>query len=83
MELQSAEIGFKSLEVSGSTLPDDVVAAAKAADGILMAPVSTNDYPPESEGGINPSGFLRKELDEANIRPAKSFVGLPPRVGEH
>ena len=47
-------------------------------------PVSTNDYPPESEGGINPSGFLRKELDlYANIRPAKSFVGLPPRVGDH
>ena len=84
LELQSAEIGFKSLEVSGSTFPDDVVVAAKAADGILMAPVSTNDYPPESEGGINPSGFLRKELDlYANIRPAKSFVGLPPRVGDH
>ena len=27
LELQSAEIGFKSLKVSGSTLPDDVVAA--------------------------------------------------------
>ena len=84
LELQSTEIGFKSLEASGSTFPDDVVVLAKAADGILMAPVSTNDYPPESEGGINPSGFLRKELDlYANIRPAKSFVGLPPRVGDH
>ena len=84
LELQSAEIGFKSLEASGSTFPDHVVVAAKAADGILMAPVSTNDYPPESKGGINPSGFLRKELDlYANIRPAKSFVGLPPRVGDH
>ena len=46
-----------------------------------MAPVSTNEYPPESEGGINPSGFC-VELDlYANIRPTKSFVGLPPRVG--
>ena len=84
LELQSAEIGLKALEVSGSTFPDDVLFAAKAADGIVMAPVSTNDYPPESEGGINPSGFLRKELDLfANIRPAKSFIGIPPRVGEH
>ena len=84
LELQRAEIGFKALEESGSTFPNEVLIAAKAADGIIMAPVSTNDYPPESEGGINPSGFLRKELDlYANIRPAKSFVGLPPRVGDH
>ncbi len=84
LEFQRAEIGLNALEISGSTFPDDVMVAAKAADGILMGPVSTNDYPMESEGGINPSGYLRKELDlYANIRPAKSFPGLPPRVGRH
>ncbi len=84
LELQRAEIGFKALAESGSTFPNEVVIAAMAADGIIMGPVSTNDYPPEGEGGINPSGFLRKELNlYANIRPAKSFVGLPPRVGDH
>ena len=76
------DIGFVSLAASGTTFPDKVLDAAKAADGIVLGPVSTIDYPPASEGGINPSGFLRKQLDlYANIRPAKSYEGLPPRVG--
>ena len=77
LEFQRAEVGLKALEMSGSTFPNDVKDAAKAADGILMGPTSTNDYPPECDGGVNPSGFLRKELDlYANIRPARSFGWL-------
>ena len=35
------------------------------------------------EGGLNPSGELRKRLDlYANIRPARSRAGFPPRCGE-
>jgi len=77
------EIGFKSLKTSGTTFPEHVLEAARTADGIVMGPVSTFDYPPADEGGVNPSGFLRKHLDlYANIRPAKSYEGLPPRVGD-
>ena len=55
---------------------------AKAADGVLLGPVSHNDYPPVAEGGLNPSGELRKRLDlYANIRPARSHAGFPPRCG--
>ncbi|MDC1383796.1 isocitrate/isopropylmalate family dehydrogenase [Candidatus Puniceispirillum sp.] len=83
LTFQIAEIGLKALANSGSTFPDEVLALAKRSDGILIGPVSTNDYPAPSEGGINPSGLLRKELDlYANIRPAKSFDGLPLRVGD-
>ena len=57
------DIGFVSLAASGTTFPDKVLDAAKAAGGIVMGPVSTIDYPTASEGGINPSGFLRKQLD--------------------
>lgn len=79
----SHEIGFEALAKSGSTFPPAVMEAAKLADGILMGPVSTNDYPAPADGGINPSATLRKTLDlYANIRPAKSFPGLPPRVGD-
>ncbi len=78
----SHEIGFGALAKTGSTFPPAVIEAAKQADGILIGPVSTNDYPAPADGGVNPSGTLRKTLDlYANIRPAKSFPGLPPRVG--
>ena len=59
-----------------------MLAKAKAADGVLLGPVSHNEYPPAKEGGLNPSGELRKRLDlYANIRPARSRPGFPPRCG--
>ena len=71
-------IGFAALAAHGSTIPDDVIAAARAADGVILGPVSHNDYPPVAAGGLNPSGVLRKALDlYANIRPARSHDGLP------
>jgi 3-isopropylmalate dehydrogenase len=77
-----ADIGFKALKASGSTIPDAVVEKARAATGIILGPISHNDYPPVSEGGLNPSGVLRKRLDlYANIRPARSREGFPPRCG--
>jgi 3-isopropylmalate dehydrogenase len=49
---------------------------------VLLGPVSHNEYPPVAEGGLNPSGELRKRLDlYANIRPARSREGFPPRCG--
>jgi isocitrate/isopropylmalate dehydrogenase len=59
-----------SLRAHGTTLPDAAVAAAKAADGVILGPVSHNEYPPAAQGGLNPSGELRKRLDLfANIAP--------------
>ena len=58
-------------------------ARAKTADGVILGPVSHNDYPPVAQGGLNPSGELRKRLDlYANIRPARSRAGFPPRCGK-
>jgi 3-isopropylmalate dehydrogenase len=79
---ESAEIGWAAHRKSGTTLPEDVFTRAKTADGILLGPVSHNDYPPREQGGVNPSGELRKRLDlYANIRPARSRAGFPPRCG--
>jgi isocitrate/isopropylmalate dehydrogenase len=75
-------IGLESLRTQGTTLTDAAVDAAKAADGVILGPVSHNVYPPAVQGGLNPSGELRKRLDLfANIRPAKSRGGFPPRCG--
>ena len=82
LTFEDALIGFESLRVNGTTLPDGVIEAARRADGIVIGPISHNDYPPAAQGGINPSGALRMRLDLfANIRPARSRAGLPPRCG--
>lgn len=76
-------IGFDALHAHGTTFPAAALEAAKAVDGVILGPVSHNEYPPVAEGGLNPSGQLRKQLDlYANIRPAKSLAGLPPPCGK-
>ncbi len=72
-------IGLAALAGTGSTFPDAVLTAARAAVGTILGPVSHNDYP---MGQPNPSGMLRRNLDLfANIRPARTRPGLPPRAG--
>ena len=78
LRLEPHAIGLASLGRSGSTLPDAVFEACRAADGIVIGPVSHLDYPPRAQGGRNPSGDLRIGLDlYANLRPARSYDGLP------
>ena len=81
-EYDHGSVGLEPLARSGHTVPHDTLARARAADGIILGPVSHNDYPPAAEGGVNPSGFLRKHLDlYANIRPARSHPDFPARCG--
>lgn len=77
LDLSHAEIGFPALAKAGSTIPRKVIDQALDSDGVILGPVSHNEYPPREEGGLNPSGVLRKELGLfANIRPAKTFAGI-------
>ena len=64
-------IGLEALRAQGSTLPDASYEAARAADGVILGPVDHNAYPPAAQGGINPSGELRKRLDSTptSVRP--------------
>src|SRR5262245_12673710 len=77
IQTETHPIGFATLRSEGTTLPAAVLAACRAADGILLGPVSHLDYPPRAQGGINPSGELRIALDlYANIRPSRSRAGV-------
>jgi isocitrate/isopropylmalate dehydrogenase len=79
---EEVPVGLVPLQAQGTTFPESSFEAARAADGIILGPVSHNQYPPVAEGGINPSGALRKRLDLfANIRPARTRAGFPPRCG--
>jgi isocitrate/isopropylmalate dehydrogenase len=82
LRLERAEVGLRPLAAEGTTFPDGLLDRARAVDGIILGPVSHNEYPPAADGGINPSGHLRKHLDLfANIRPAKSHPDFPARCG--
>ena len=74
---ETHEIGLSRLAKDGSTFPDEVLDAARAADGIILGPVSHSDYPSRDKGGINGSAHLRVQLDlYANIRPCRSREGI-------
>ena len=78
LEFETHEVGLASLARKGTTFPPEVLDACRAADGIVIGPVSHLDYPSRAQGGANPSGDLRIALDLfANIRPARSRPSLP------
>jgi isocitrate/isopropylmalate dehydrogenase len=77
LEIERDEVGFSALDAHGTTCPDAIVERALAADGVILGPVSHNEYPPVAEGGVNPSGILRIRLDlYANLRPARTLPGV-------
>lgn len=77
LTFETRDIGLTALAESGTTLPPEVPAAVPEADGVLLGPLSTYDYPPPEKGGINPSAALRTGFDlYANIRPCRSRPGL-------
>src|SRR5690606_13563038 len=75
--------GHNSLMKHGSTVTPALLEKVKAADGLLLGPMATFDFKDEARGEINPSKLFRKELDlYANIRPARTYRGIPARLGE-
>src|SRR5690348_6001835 len=82
LQFEQRAIGVAALKEAGTTLPDAVVERARQVDGVILGPVSHNEYPPVNQGGLNPSGELRRRLDLfANVRPARTRPGLPSRSG--
>jgi isocitrate/isopropylmalate dehydrogenase len=83
LEFEFAEIGFAALAKFGTTLPEDTLERARGADGVLLGPISHLDYPPRDRGGVNVSAAFRVKLDLfANIRPARTWRGVPHRGTE-
>jgi len=75
LSFETHDVGHAALRKSGTTLPDSVVEAVKSCEGFILGPVDHFSYP---AGAKNPSGGLRILLDlYANIRPARSYEGIP------
>jgi isocitrate/isopropylmalate dehydrogenase len=78
LELEEESIGLASLAAHGTTMRPEIMARAKAADGVILGPMSTFDYPPPEAGGINPSSGFRFGLElYANMRPSYVRKGAP------
>ncbi len=76
-------VGHESLQRYGTTVRPDLLEKAKTVQGIVLGPTATYDFKDEAKGEINPSKFFRKSFDLfANIRPAKTYPGVPARFGE-
>ena len=85
-EFVPAEAGWECFQQHGTSLPDETLSAARAADAVLFGAVSSPSHP--VEGYRSPIVGLRRALDlYANIRPvhggwAKDGMGidrgLPP-----
>lgn len=74
--------GHESLRRHGATVTPALLQKVRQADGLVLGPMATYDFKDESKGEINPSKFFRKELDlYANVRPARTYAGLPNKVG--
>ena len=76
LNFPTEEVGLVALKKTGTTMPPHIVELARKAHGVLLGPVSHNDYPPRDKGGRNPSGDMRIGLDlYANIRPSRTRPG--------
>lgn len=83
LELEAALAGLDSLKRHGATVTPALLEKVKQADGLMLGPMSTFEMKDESKGEINPSKFFRKSLDlYANIRPSRTYKGMPARLGE-
>jgi homoisocitrate dehydrogenase len=70
-EFVPAEAGWECFQRHGASLPDETLAAARAADAVLFGAVSSPSHP--VEGYRSPIVRLRRALDlYANIRPVSN-----------
>src|SRR5690349_15843929 len=72
LEYVPAEAGWECFQKHGTALPDETLAAAKAADAVLFGAVGSPSFP--VPGYRSPIVALRRALDlYANIRPVSNW----------
>ena len=71
-------IGRKAYDELGYTMPPGTLEKLDTLHGWVLGPIGHQAYPKGKPNAINPHPILRKHYDLfANIRPAKSYPGLP------
>lgn len=79
--VDTAPCGLASLDRFGTSLRQEDLDAARAADGVILGPMSVKDYPLATEGGKHVPAVFRQVLDlHSNIRPSRTVPGVPSAV---
>lgn len=76
------DAGWPAIRSSGSPLPKETIDELERCHGWIMGPHDSESYPEDVKHLPNPSGGLRRHFDlYANIRPAKTYPGVPSLAG--
>src|SRR5262245_43757223 len=79
IEWERFTVGGHALDLSGSSLPDEVINSVRRNTIALKGPVAT----PIGSGFESVNVRLRKILDlYANLRPVRNLPGVPARFGD-
>src|SRR5215475_12997159 len=79
IEWERFTVGGYALDLSGSSLPDEVIESVRRNGVALKGPVAT----PIGSGFESVNVRLRKILDlYANLRPVRNLPGVPSRFGD-
>jgi 3-isopropylmalate dehydrogenase len=82
LDLVHDVVGHESHRLHATTVRPELLDIARQANGLVLGPTASLDFRDESKGEINPSKVFRKGLDLfANIRPSRTYDGLPGKVG--
>lgn len=77
LRFEKLPMGEEAIKTHGHPLPTVTKEKLQQKDGWLMGPHNNVAYPKQFQEERNPSGELRHYFDMyANIRPAKSFLGI-------
>jgi len=77
LSFEHAEAGLKAYQATGELVPEDVMKRVRAADGLILGPVDSYNYPPEVKRKTSVGGEFRTGLElYANVRPARARKGL-------
>jgi 3-isopropylmalate dehydrogenase len=78
LSYDEADAGNEALQRHGQSIPDGLLERVQAADGLVMGPMDSIHLADPSKGEVNPSAYFRRGLDlYANIRPARTYEGVP------
>ncbi len=82
LELVHLPAGLAAIRRDGHALPQATIDGLSRCHGWIMGPHDSLSYPEEARLERNPSGELRRRFDlYANIRPARTYPGVPSLAG--